>query len=404
MRLREAAECAIIHFVDSTARMKFTEINPAARYTLLGTSPIVEQLRLDIESAALTDAKVLLTGETGVGKEVVSRAIHHHSRRSAEPFVTINCAGVPDTLLESELFGHVKGSFTGAFRDNPGLLRQAHGGTVFLDEVGEMSLRMQALLLRFLETGDLQTVGMGAAHVSVDVRVITATNRNLLESVAAGEFRSDLYYRLNVFHLHIAPLRERATDVRVLLDHYGRLFGEQHGRLAPVFSEAAIALLTRYPWPGNIRELRNLTERVVSRATTDVIEPVHLPKEALAADIVPSAVAAGDAQARSHAALVDLMLERLLVHHESFWTSAYAAFMSRDIVRADMRRIIQAGLEQCHGSYRVLLGLFNMPASDYKRFLGFLKQHDCHLPFQRFRSLRAVRASMPADTRRRPGA
>src|SRR6185436_16270446 len=203
--------------------------NLNGRYVLLGTSPSVDQLRLDIESAARSDAKVLLTGETGVGKEVVANSIHHQSRRNAGPFVTINCAGVPDTLLESEFFGHVRGSFTGAFRDYPGLLRQAHGGTVFLDEVGEMSLRLQALLLRFLETGELQTVGGGMARTHVDVRIVAATNRNLFESVAVREFRADLYYRLNVFHVHISPLRDRRGDVPMLLDYYGRLFAQNHG-------------------------------------------------------------------------------------------------------------------------------------------------------------------------------
>ena len=364
---------------------------PTKRHTLLGMSPSVAQLRIDIESAARSEAKVLLTGETGVGKEVVAHEIHHGSRRSRAPFVTINCAGVPDTLLESEFFGHARGSFTGAFRDNPGLLRQAHGGTVFLDEVGEMSLRMQALFLRFLETGELQTVGAGAARTHVDVRIITATNRNLFESVSAREFRADLYYRLNVFHLHIVPLRERAGDITLLLDHYGGLFGQQHGRAAPVFSDQAIELLARYPWPGNIRELRNLIERVVSRATTQVIEPAHLPKEVLAAVSAANESAPNVGHAGPHEARVEAILERLLVHRESFWTSAYAAFMSRDIIRDDMRYIIRTGLEHTHGSYQVLLGLFNMPAADYKRFLGFLKQHDCHLPFQRFRALRATR-------------
>jgi transcriptional regulator with PAS, ATPase and Fis domain len=376
--------------------MRTTDATSATnRYTLLGTSPSITQLRVDITSAARSDAKVLLTGETGVGKEVVAHSIHQHSRRSDGPFVTINCAGVPDSLLESEFFGHSRGSFTGAFRDSPGLLRRAHGGTVFLDEVGEMSLRMQALLLRFLETGEIQTVGGGANSTKVDVRVIAATNRNLLESVAAREFRADLYYRLHVFHLHIAPLRERAGDVALLLDYYGRLFAQHQKYATPVFSDATIELLSAYAWPGNIRELRNLTERVVSRAITQVIEPAHLPPEVLAAVKAARERTATTAttRTRSHEARVQAMLERLLVGRESFWTSAYAGFMSRDLVRDDMRRIIHTGLEQSRGSYRVLLGLFNMPASDYKRFLGFLKQHDCHLPFQRFRVLNASRTA-----------
>jgi transcriptional regulator with PAS, ATPase and Fis domain len=336
-----------------------------------------------------------------VGKEVVAREIHEQSRRSMGPFVTLNCAGVPDTLLESEFFGHERGSFTGAFRDNPGILRQADGGTVFLDEVGEMSLRMQALFLRFLETGELQTVGGGATRTHVDVRVVTATNRNLLQSVYAKEFRADLFYRLNVFHLHIVPLRERHGDIELLLNHYGGQFGIANRRAAPIFSEASLEILTRYPWPGNIRELRNLVERVVSRTMADVIEPEHLPKEVLTAATSRGSHAAGDAGATDpHTERVNRILERLLVHHESFWTSAYAAFMSRDISRDDMRAMIRVGLEQTHGSYRTLLGLFNMAPNDYKRFLGFLKQHDCQLPFQRFRAARATKSTGAVVIRR----
>ncbi len=368
---------------------------------LLGVSKCIEALRVDAESAARSDAKVLLTGETGVGKEVVAHTIHQQSRRAKAPFITINCAGVPDTLLESEFFGHARGSFTGAFRDSPGLLRQADGGTVFLDEVGEMSLRMQALFLRFLETGEIQTVGGGAVRTHIDVRIITATNRNLLESIADREFREDLYYRLNVFHMHIAPLRERKADISLLLEHYSRVFAAQYHKPTPVLSGPALNLLTGYAWPGNVRELRNVIERIVSRMVAPVIEPAHLPPEVLAG----AGVTIDDGSNRlgtavSHKARVDAILERILVNKESFWTTAYPAFMARDMTRDDMRHIIRAGLEQTHGSYRVLLGVFNLAASDYKRLLGFLKQHDCHLPFQRFRALKAV----PRDSQRAGGA
>jgi transcriptional regulator with PAS, ATPase and Fis domain len=334
----------------------------------------------------------LLTGETGVGKEVVARSIHIRSGRNMAPFITINCAGIPDTLLESEFFGHARGSFTGAFRDNPGLLRQAHTGTVFLDEVGEMSLRMQALLLRFLETGEIQTVGAPAMQSHIDVRVVTATNRNLLESASAREFREDLYYRLNVYEIRIPPLRERQSDIPILLDHYLRVFAEQHQRPMLGLSRAALDRLAAYPWPGNIRELRNVIERLVLRVNNPLVEPEDLSAEI--AGYTPPGRAEEPGSVRSavsHQARVDGILERILMHKESFWTTAYPAFMSRDITRDDMRHIVRTGLEQTHGSYRLLLGLFNMAADDYKRFLGFLKQHDCHLPFQRFRALRVTR-------------
>jgi transcriptional regulator with GAF, ATPase, and Fis domain len=364
--------------------------NGPLQQPLVGSSDAMHIVLADVESAALSDAKVLLTGETGVGKEVVARAVHQRSRRSAAPFITINCAGVPDSLLESEFFGHTRGSFTGAYRDNPGLLRQAHGGTVFLDEVGEMSLRMQALLLRFLETGEIQTVGASAAHAPVDVRVITATNRDLLEASMAREFREDLYYRLNVFQIKIPPLRDRAGDIPLLVDHYLQHFAAQHKQSRLVVSPAALERLVAYGWPGNIRELRNVVERLVLRVPGPTIELSALPAEI--ANFVPPAPQGGPLLTTSHQKRVDGLIDRLLVQKESFWTTAYAMFMARDITREDMRFIIRTGLERTQGSYRVLVGLFNMPADDYKRFLSFLKQHDCHLPFKRFRTLRASEA------------
>src|SRR5688572_30601415 len=180
---------------------------------LLGSSPAMEALRVDIESAARTYAKVLITGETGVGKEVVARLIHAQNARSRQPFIAVNCSGIPETLLASELFGHARGSFTGAYRDKIGLVRQADRGTLFLDELGEMSLAMQSMLLRFTETGEIQPVGVDAPAGRTDVRLITATNRDLREQIAAGAFREDLYYRLNVIHVRVPPLRERDIDV-----------------------------------------------------------------------------------------------------------------------------------------------------------------------------------------------
>ena len=187
---------------------------------LIGRSAEIVALQGEIERVARSDAKVLITGESGVGKEIVARAIHSRGPRAAATFAPVNCAGLPETLLESELFGHVKGSFTGAYRDKPGKLETAHMGTIFLDEVGEMTLRMQGLLLRFLETGELQKVGADGSGRIVNVRVIAATNRNLREMIKQGTFREDLFYRLNVIHIVVPPLRDRREDIPVLVDHF----------------------------------------------------------------------------------------------------------------------------------------------------------------------------------------
>ena len=205
---------------------------------LVGASSALCEIEQEIECAARSDAKILITGESGVGKDIVARLIHQRSRRTG-PFVTINCAGVPDSLLESELFGHVRGSFTGAYRDKRGWLAQAQDGTIFLDEVGEMSLRMQALLLRFLENGEIQQVGSDRVQTAGNVRVITATNRNLVERVAEKDFREDLYYRMNVIHIVIPPLRERPEDVAPLIAHFLESFAAAHHVTRPVLAEQA---------------------------------------------------------------------------------------------------------------------------------------------------------------------
>ena len=208
--------------------------DPQAAPALVGSSAATRTLDDDVTAASRSDAKVLITGESGVGKDVAARLIHGRSTRARQTLVTINCAGLPDSLLETELFGHVKGSFTDAHRDRPGLLQVANRGTIFLDEVGEMSLRMQALLLRFLETGEIQQVGADRQGARVDVRVICATHRDLRLRVREGTFREDLFYRLNVVHIHIPPLRERREDVRDLVQHFFAHFAEHHGVTVPV--------------------------------------------------------------------------------------------------------------------------------------------------------------------------
>src|SRR5499426_2415675 len=211
---------------------------------LIGTSAAMADLKAEIERIAHSDAKVLITGESGAGKEVVARAINASSPRSNGPFVPVNCAGIPETLLESELFGHVKGSFTGAYRDKPGKLEMADDGTIFLDEIGEMTLRMQGLLLRFLEVGEIQKVGAERVGRASNVRVIAATNRNLRDLITQGQFREDLFYRINVIHLVVPPLRERREDIPLLIEHFLRNFatggnGHATNGHANVYSSAA---------------------------------------------------------------------------------------------------------------------------------------------------------------------
>jgi transcriptional regulator with PAS, ATPase and Fis domain len=230
---------------------------------LIGTSPVTRYLESEISDAARSDAKVLLTGESGVGKEVVAKMIHQQSRRRNVKLVALNCAAVPDSLLESELFGHVRGSFTGAYRDKPGLLELANNGTIFLDEIGETSLRMQALMLRFLENGEIWRIGADRVQATTDVRVIAATNRDLADQIAQREFRADLYYRLNVLHIKIPPLRERRDDIPQFLDHFFKIYAQRHVTAVPELTPAARAALIAYDWPGNVRELKNVIERAV---------------------------------------------------------------------------------------------------------------------------------------------
>jgi len=361
---------------------------PNSEVQLLGQSNAVQTILSDVDCAARSGAKVLITGETGVGKEVVARLIHLRSARAAGRLVTVNCAGLPDSLLESELFGHVRGSFTGAYRDKPGLLEMAPNGTVFLDEVGEMSTRMQVVLLRFLETGEIQRVGADRSHIRVNVRLITATNRDLPKEIAAGNFREDLFFRLNVIRMHIPPLRERIEDVPLLFDHYLDYYCQQHRVARPQVSPGALDALMAYRWPGNIRELRNVAERLALKSSGQVLRPGDLPTEVVKpADRFEAAAAEGAAAAPSTSSPVEDLTGRMLRHGESFWSVVHPLFMARDLTRDDLRRIIEIGLENTNGNYRLLVALYNMPNEDYKRFLGFLRKHNCHLPFQRFRTI-----------------
>jgi transcriptional regulator with GAF, ATPase, and Fis domain len=379
---------------------------------LIGRSPAIQALEAEIDSAARSDAKVLITGETGVGKEVVSRLIHHRSARAAAGLVTLNCAGLPDSLLESELFGHVRGSFTGAYRDKPGLLEMAPNGTVFLDEVGEMSNRMQVVLLRFLESGEIQRVGADRSHTRVNVRLITATNRDLQAQINSGAFREDLYFRLNVIRFAIPPLRDRVEDVPLLVNYYIQSFSQSHKVPVTDVQPDAMDALMAYRWPGNIRELKNVVERIVLKTCGRPVKASDLPPEVLKA--TPASLLTGNASGAAGSAggpqaaetpgdaqpggtgRADELASLMIKQGESFWAVVYPIFMSRDLTRTDLRRIVQLGLESTNGNYRLLVQLFNMAPQDYKRFLSFLRKHDCHLPFQRFRAVPA-RLQAPAN-------
>ncbi len=248
------------------------------RYQVIGDSVPMKALRQQIGVTGPTNGRVLIYGESGTGKELVARALHAASLRSKGPFVEVNCAAIPEELIESELFGHLKGSFTGASEDKTGKFQSADGGTLFLDEVGDMSLRTQAKVLRVLEEQRFEPVGSNQT-VRVDVRVIAATNKELDKEIARGTFRQDLFYRLNVIPFFVPPLRDRIADIPILVRHFLNEFSSEYGKKTRELSETALDILMRYPWPGNVRELRNLVERLVIVCPQARIEPHHLPPE-----------------------------------------------------------------------------------------------------------------------------
>ncbi|MEQ1887432.1 MAG: sigma-54 dependent transcriptional regulator [Bryobacteraceae bacterium] len=353
----------------------------------IGTSQAMLALKEEVGRVARSDAKVLITGESGTGKEVVARAIAMHPDGSrAGSFVPVNCAGIAETLLESELFGHIKGSFTGAYRDKPGKLEMAANGTLFLDEVGEMTLRMQGLLLRFLETGEIQKVGAERVSNAANVRIISATNRDLWHLITKNQFREDLFYRLNVIHLTIPPLREHREDIPLLVDHFFMRFsrpngnGGSHGSPVRSLSEEAMAALTRYAWPGNVRQVENVIERLVVTGRTEVV-----PLEALPHEILRQPTHGQRHGKERRRTVADDLFKKLVEERESFWTAVYPLYMNREIAKGQLRDLIHKGLAEARGNYKIMLRLFNMETSDYKRFLNFLRKHDCQLPFKEYR-------------------
>ncbi|ABW66326.1 sigma-54-dependent transcriptional regulator [Desulfosudis oleivorans] len=242
---------------------------------IVGSHPKMKHIYNMVRQVAQTRTRILITGESGTGKELIARAIHEQSDRANHPFVVVNCGGIPENLMESELFGHRKGSFTGAVMDKKGLFTIAHKGTIFLDEIGELSMPLQVKLLRVVQDGAFKQVG-GTEEISVDARILSATNKNLSQEVIDGNFREDLFYRLNVIELNVPPLRERKSDIRVLAQFFVEKFSKDLGKEVIKLSSYALDMLEKYSFPGNVRELENLIERSVALSTTNIILPESL--------------------------------------------------------------------------------------------------------------------------------
>ena len=309
---------------------------------IVGDSSKVRELRQLIRTVAVTDARVLVLGESGTGKELVAGSLHALSRRRMENYIRINCAAIPETLLESELFGHEKGAFTGALKQKPGRVEEADGGTIFLDEIADMGKPLQAKLLRFLEDGTFTRVG-GTEELRVNVRLVAATNRDIVQAIAAGEFREDLFHRLNVVQFHLPPLRERGDDVRLLAEHYLKIFRATLTKNISGFTPAAVHKLLAHRWPGNVRELRNVVERALILETGREVQPSSLPDFTLEARLQKSGPAALGQDESLEAALE--RLERELIqgaleqHNFSLTRAAGHLKLTRHSLRYRMQRL-----------------------------------------------------------------
>ena len=317
-------------------------------YQLVGNAPGMLELRAQIERAAPTKATVMIQGESGTGKELVAREIHRRSSRAQMPFIQVNCAAIPEELIESELFGHEKGSFTGAVRKQTGKFVAADGGTIFLDEIGDMSLRTQAKVLRVLQEGEVEPVG-AATVVKVDVRVIAATNKDLPEEIRNTRFREDLFYRLNVIPIRTPPLRERRDDIPRLAEHFAALFSEEHNKHPKKFTPAALRALQDAAWRGNVRELRNMIERLVIMVPADTIDVTDLPAEFFraAGDIISSAMRLSTLQDFKDEAEKGFILAKLREHGWNVSKTAEAI----DTPRSNLyKKIEQYGIKREGGA------------------------------------------------------
>jgi DNA-binding NtrC family response regulator len=338
-QIRQVVAKALSTFALARRDARLEEPSIRGRFRLIGESYAIKQIYSVVEKVANTPSTVLITGESGTGKELIARALHENSSRHGGPFIKINCAAIPKTLMESELFGYEKGAFTGAVGAKPGRFELAHGGTLFLDEIGEIPIEMQVKLLRVLQESEFERVG-GIKTIKVDVRLVTATNRDLLQEIGAGTFREDLFYRLNVVPIHIPPLRERREDIPLLVDHFIAKFNERLRKQIESIDEDAISRLVAHPWPGNIRELENLMERTVLFCEGPQIRVSDLPPEIshLAPVSLPQLMAAvGEEPARTTPA-----------------AEALAASSLKEAVRVQTERVerelIQRALDETGGN------------------------------------------------------
>jgi transcriptional regulator with GAF, ATPase, and Fis domain/Tfp pilus assembly protein PilF len=351
---------------------------------VLGRSPAMSEVFSLLERVAPSNAGVLIEGESGTGKELAARSIHQRSRRADGPFVAVDLGTLPESLVESELFGHRKGAFTGADRDRAGLFEQAGGGTIFLDEITNTNPSLQASLLRVLQEREVRRVGDDSSR-GVDVRVVSASNKFLANEVAAGRFREDLFYRLNVVSVRLPPLRERPEDVPLLARHFLERALERENKAIEGFQPAALTLLARFDWPGNVRQLQNVVERAVVMAEGGEIAVADLPPAIVGRS--PARSSAGEIQADSPAAetpRVDLWTT-VVDKGEDFWTGVRDPFANHDLTRSDVIALVSRGLMKTGGKYKDVARLLGIPDAEYKRFMDFLRQNRCRVDFRPFR-------------------
>ena len=372
--LSETVENWVLQFIEASSDGRKEESPKRRLPSMIGDHPSMRLVFEDIQKIAPTRATVLITGESGTGKELVARALHRHSRRQKSSFVPINCPALPADLIESELFGHSEGSFTGAVGAKPGLFAVASGGTLFLDAIASMPLSLQSRLLRALEDHHIRRL-VETVERPVDVRIIAATNQALEQWIRLGKFCSDLYHRLNVCHLHLPALRDRRSDIPLLVDHFVTRMRQREGA-EKRFARAAVDLLQHYPFPGNVRELKNLVESCYYLSTEDTVSSAEVSRKLRGHQDNPLV----DVPSRAQSILADLRAGQA-----SFLEIARDPFLRRDLSRQEVWQVIFDGLSACEGNYRRLIGHFHLPASDYKKFLAFLARHDCKVDFRPLR-------------------